>query len=72
MFQWYVRYYLGIRSLVDKTQIARWKEIVSRFKGKLVKTIKDVYGRFDDYCISPKIRQSFLHWGYELVEDDLL
>ena len=34
--------------------------------------IKDVNGRIDDYSISPKIRQVLLHWGYELVESDLL
>ena len=34
--------------------------------------IKDVNGRFDGYLISPKIRQILLHWGYELVESDLL
>ena len=34
--------------------------------------IKDVDGRFDDYSISPKIRQFSLHWAYELVESDLL
>ena len=45
---------------------------MSRFKGKLVKTIKDVNGKFDDYSISPKIRQILLHWGYELVESNLL
>ena len=28
--------------------------------------------RFDDYSISPKIRQILLHWGYELTESDLL
>ena len=33
---------------------------------------KDVNGRFDDYSISPKIRQTLLHWGYELVENDFL
>ena len=27
---------------------------ISRFKGKLIKMIKDVNGRFDDYSISPK------------------
>ena len=43
-----------------------------RFKGKLVKMIKDVNDRFDNYSISPKIRQILLHWRYELVEDDLL
>ena len=34
--------------------------------------IKDVNVRFDDYSISLKIRQILLHWGYELVENDLL
>ena len=34
--------------------------------------IKDFSGRFDDYPISPKIRQILLHWSCELVEDDLL
>ena len=71
-FQWYFRYWLSRRSLDDKRQINRWKKIVSRFKDKLVKMIKDVNGRFDDYSISPKIRQILLHWGYESVEHDLL
>ena len=64
-FQWYVRYWLGRRSADDKRQIARWKKIVTRFKGKLVKMIKDANSRFDDYYISPKITQILLHWGYE-------
>ena len=34
--------------------------------------IKDIDGRFDDFSISSMIRQGLLHWGYELVEDDLL
>ena len=41
-FQWYFRYLLRRRYLDDKRQIARWKKIVSRFKSKLVKMIKDV------------------------------
>ena len=49
-FQWYFRY--------DKRQIARWKGIVTRFKGKVVKMIKDANSKFDDYSISPKIRHS--------------
>ena len=58
-FQWYFRYSLG-RYLDDTRQIARRKGIVSRFKGKLIKMIKDVNGRFDDCSISPKIRQILL------------
>ena len=33
---------------------------------------KDSGGKFDDYLISPKIRQILLHWGYELKKEDLL
>ena len=54
-----------------KKQIDRWKRIVNRFKGNLIKMIKDVNGRFDDYSILLKIKQILLHWGYELVESDL-
>ena len=50
-FQWYFRYWLGRRSSDDERQSARWKGIVSTFKGKLVKMIEDVDGRFDDYSI---------------------
>ena len=31
--------------------------------------IRDVGSKFDDYSISPKIRQILLHWGYELIEE---
>ena len=32
------------------------EKIVSRFKGKLFKIIKNSGDKFDDYSISPKIR----------------
>ena len=60
-FQWYFRYWLDRRSLDDERQINRWEGIVSSFKGKLVKMIKNVDGTFDHYSISPKIRQILLH-----------
>ena len=34
-----------------KKKIHRWKGIVSRFKDKLIKIIKYVDGRFDDYSM---------------------
>ena len=43
---------------------------MNRFKGKLVKIIKDSDSKFDDYSISSKIRQILLHWGYKLTEKD--
>ena len=32
--------------------------------------ITDASSKFDDYLISPKIRQILLHWGYELTGKD--
>ena len=55
-----------------KDKLIDGKKILSRFKGKLVKMIKDVNSRFNDYSISPKIRQILSHWGYKLTESDLL
>ena len=69
-FQWYFRYCLGRRSKDDERQIKRWNGIVNRFKGVLIKKIKDVGSKFDDCSISPKIRQILLHWGYELTKED--
>ena len=41
-FQWYFRYWLGRRSEDNERQINRWrKKIVSSFRDKLVKMIKD-------------------------------
>ena len=71
-FQWYFRYWLGRRSEDDERQINRWKKIASTFRGKLVKMIADAGSKFDDYSISPKIRQILLHWGYELKKIFLL
>ena len=46
------------------------EKIVSRFKGKLVKMIRDAGSKFDDYSISPEIRQILMYWGYELTKRD--
>ena len=69
-FQWYFSYWLGRRSKDDKRQINTWKKNLSRFRGKLVKMIRDAGSKIDDYSISPKIGQILLHWGYELREKD--
>ena len=45
--------------------------MVNRFKGVLVRMIKNSGSKFDDYNVSPKIRQFLLHWGCELVENDI-
>ena len=38
----------------------------------LEKNAKNANSKFDDYSISPKIRQILLHWGYELTKKDFL
>ena len=43
---------------------------MSKFRGKLIRMIKNSSSKYDDYSISPKIRQILLHWGYELTEND--
>ena len=59
----------GLIIKIDWTITKLWlASIVSRFRGKLVKMIKDTGSKFDDYSVSPKIRQILLHWGYELTE----
>ena len=51
-----------------KDKLIDGKKIMSKFRGKLVKMIEDAGSKFDDYSISPKIRNILLHWGYELTE----
>ena len=63
---------LGIGQVEDqkmiKDKLINGKKIVSRFRGKLVEMIRDAGSKYDDYSISPKIRQALLHWGYELTK----
>ena len=53
-----------------KDKLIDGKKIVSRFRGKLVKMIKNTGSKFNNYSISPKIRQILLHLGNELTELD--
>ena len=48
------------------------EKIVSRFRDKLVKMIKNADSIFDDYSILSKMRQILMYWGYELTEKDFL
>ena len=62
---------VGFSGILGAGQVEDQK-MMSRFRGKLVKMIRDAGSKFDDYSISPKIRQTLLHWGYELTEKDLV
>ena len=75
--QWYCAFYQGRRvPELDKHQIDRWLKIASnekgRWKKRIVNMIKSKKATYNDFTISPKIRQTLLHWAYELVENDVL
>ena len=59
-------YWLGRRLKDDKRKISSWKKIASRFRDKLVTMIKDVASKFDNYSISPKIRENFIALGLRI------
>ena len=58
-FQWCFRYCLGRRSGDDERQINRWKKIVSRFRGKLFKMIKDAGSKYDDISFHLKLHRFY-------------
>lgn len=71
--QWYCDFYNGRRSESDEWQIKRWKGIAGekgRFRGFLITLIVKKDGKYNDFSISPKIRQTLQHWGYKLTKKD--
>jgi len=70
-FQWYCRFYLGRRTSDDQRQLARWKSFDGRWKSNLINRIRKANTSYDDFTISPAIRQSLLHWGIEVTEADV-
>jgi hypothetical protein len=67
--QWYCDFYLGKRSSDDDRQIKRWNGIAGpkgRFKlylKTLIKKSKLKKRLYKNKIVSPKIRQTLLHWG---------
>lgn len=73
--QWYCDFYMGKRGEDDQRQIQRWKEFSGekgRFRLWLITLIKKKGTSYDDYSVSPKIRQSLQHWAYVLSKKDFL
>lgn len=71
--EWYCYFYLGRRTIDDKRQIKRWLSFTGpngRFRKNLINKIKNQNRKFDDYTVSPVIRQSLQHWGYYLTDRD--
>tara|TARA_B110000483_G_scaffold9495_1_gene11274 strand:- start:393 stop:1028 length:636 start_codon:yes stop_codon:yes gene_type:complete len=72
--QWYCDFYRGERSSDDERQISRWMKTAgsqSRFRRRLINMIKKNNTKYNDFTISPKIRQTLQHWGYILTKKDL-
>ena len=72
--QWYCDFYNGKRCSDDERQIKRWIKTAgpkSRFRRALINRIKKNKTKYNDFSISPKIRQTLQHWGYILTKRDL-
>jgi hypothetical protein len=70
---WYCDFYLGKRGADDERQIKRWLKLAGpngRFRKWLINMINKKNSKYNDYKISPKIRQTLQHWGYILSEKD--
>ena len=71
--EWYSHFYNGRRSADDKRQIDRWMGLASkrgRFRKWLVTMILKKNGKYNDFEISPAMRQTLQHWGYQLTKAD--
>lgn len=71
--EWYCDFYNGKRSPDDQRQITRWVRTAgpkSRFRRALINLIRKKKGRWNDFTISPKRRQTLQHWGYVLTRRD--
>lgn len=71
--QWYSDFYSGKRSSDDQRQINRWINTAgpkSRWRRRLINLIREKNSKYNDFSISPVIRQILQHWGYILTKQD--
>ena len=72
--QWYCDYYEGRRCPDDARQIQRWVRTAgpnSRFRRALINLVNQKRAKFDDFTVSPKMRQTLQHWAYALTASDI-
>jgi len=72
-FQWYCRFYQGRRTQDDERQISRWSKCAGekgRWKNNLISKIVKAGCAWDNMNISPVVRQTLQHWGYQLTQED--
>ena len=71
--QWYCRFFSGRRCEDDERQIKRWCNFAGlkgRFRRQLITKIINKNTTYDDYSVSPVIRQGLHQWAYCLTEND--
>ena len=73
--QWYFRFYMGRRLSggEDERQMGRWNGVCGekgRWKQNLIAKCMRDNKAHDDPTVSPVVRQTLLHWAYELSEAD--
>lgn len=72
-FHWYCHFFLGRRCKDDPRQISRWVKCAGetgRWRRNLIAKCVRAGKSFDDYSVAPVVRQTLLHWAYELNEKD--
>lgn len=73
-FQWYCRFFVGRRCYDDERQIGRWNkyagEYAGRYRRRLINMCINNNKEYNDFTVSPVIRQGLLHWAYELNLND--
>lgn len=72
-FQWYCRFYLGRRTDDDQRQISRWLKCAGdkgRWRNNLISKIVHSGCSYDNFGVSPVVRQTLQHWGYRLNKED--
>ena len=69
----YCRFYLGRRTDDDRRQVDRWKKCAGekgRWKNNLISKIVRRGCAFDNFAVSPVVRQTLQHWAYTLTKED--
>lgn len=64
---WYCDFFIGKRCPDDDRQIRRWIGVRGRFGNRLINMINKKSTTATDPKISPKIRQTLLHWAWEVT-----
>lgn len=72
-FHWYCRFYLGRRTDDDTRQISRWLKCAGdkgRWRNNLISKIVRSGCCYENFGVSPVVRQTLQHWGYRLNKED--